>query len=78
MATKKTNKKPKVQSEQLIVKVYPILCEAIESGINYGWIRAHKHDDAPTEEYIKEQIHEAVLNDIFERFDIKPDIEEYA
>ena len=54
----------------LRVKVYPVLVEAIEAGVRYGWVRAHKHDPAPDERTIMEAIESAVLNEMLERFDI--------
>lgn len=40
---------------------YLVLSEAVEEGIAYGWMRAHKHCDNQTEESIKDAIHNAVM-----------------
>lgn len=45
-----------------------MLSECVEEGIAYGWMRAHKHVDNPTEESIKEAIHNAVMASISEYF----------
>ena len=50
-------------------KIYALLDTAVESGIAYGWTRAHKHTDTPTEDQIKDEIHRAVMNDIAEWFE---------
>lgn len=51
-------------------KTYPILAEAVENGVKYGYHRAHKHNDNPDREEITDAIISAVLNEIFEWFDI--------
>lgn len=56
-------------------KEYPALIEALQEGLQCGWNRAHKHDDAPTEETILEAQHDAVLNAILERFSLERDAE---
>lgn len=50
------------------VRVYPVLRDAIEAGVIYGWTRAHKHTQDPDEYTIKDAIEEAVVNEICERF----------
>jgi len=45
---------------------YKILSRAVEEGIAYGWVRAHKHNDQPTEETIKDELEKAVMNAICE------------
>jgi hypothetical protein len=50
-------------------KLYPLVVECIERAIDYGWNRAHKHVDDPTEEMIKIAINDAILNDLCETFD---------
>lgn len=47
---------------------YLVLSEAVEEGIAYGWMRAHKHVDNPSEEAIKEQLVNAVMASISEYF----------
>jgi len=55
-------------------KTYPILVQAVEEGVAYGLHRAYKHADIvnnePTEYQIKDAITNAVINEIFEWFDI--------
>jgi len=50
------------------VNVYVVLCRALEEGIAVGWSRAHKHTDKPTEEAVKNDIENEVLNAICEFF----------
>jgi hypothetical protein len=52
-------------------KVYPLLERCVEDGINYGWNRAHKHSDEPDEAWIREQILQAVMNELSEWFDFE-------
>lgn len=47
---------------------YLVLSECVEEGIAYGWMRAHKHADSPTEESIKDAIHNSVMASISEYF----------
>lgn len=47
---------------------YLVLSEAVEEGIDYGWMRAHKHVDNPSDEAIKEQLVNAVMASISEYF----------
>lgn len=54
----------------LIPKVYPLLLDAVESGVRYGWNRAHKHEDNPSEEIVIQRITDSVMTEIFERFEI--------
>jgi hypothetical protein len=53
-----------------------ILAKAIEQGIEYGWIRAHKHTDEPHPSKIIESIEIEIWNEIDEMFDfeIKPEV----
>lgn len=41
---------------------YDLLTRAVEEGLNYGWNRAHKHDDAPGVETIKEYIYCSIMD----------------
>jgi hypothetical protein len=39
--------------------------------VNYGYRRAHKHVENPTEEQICEQIEEQVMSSLYEYFDFE-------
>lgn len=47
---------------------FRIIQEAVENGVALGYNRAYKHSDAPSEEVMKQQIYEAVMNEICEWF----------
>lgn len=47
-------------------KAYPIIERAVEEGIAYGYRRAHKHVDNPTESAIKDAIRQAVMGELCE------------
>jgi hypothetical protein len=64
-----TPKNP-VRERGIYPKVYPLLREAVEVGVRYGWNRAHKHDENPPEVVIQNEIEEAVINEICERFSL--------
>lgn len=64
-------KKKRPVSDGLRVKAYFVLCDAVEGGIEYGWNRAHKHNDKPDEETLKAAIEEAVIAGICEYFDFQ-------
>lgn len=53
-------------------KEYPLLVRCVEEGVAYGYSRAHKHTDTPTEEQIKDAIAEAVVSKICEGFAFEP------
>ncbi len=48
-----------------------ILEQAIEEGVRYGYRRAHKHVEHPTEESICEHIEKQVMSSIYEYFDFE-------
>jgi hypothetical protein len=60
----------------IVPKSWPLLCDAVESGIVMGWNHAHKHTDTPRPEQVQEQIAREVLNAISERFHIPDDYAE--
>lgn len=51
------------------VKTYTVLERAIEEGIAYGYRRAFKHTETPSEEAIKSEILNSVMNSISEVVD---------
>jgi hypothetical protein len=48
------------------IKPYPVIENAVETGVAYGWHRAHKHNDKPTPDKIRDAIAEAVMASISE------------
>lgn len=46
------------------VNGYRVLEHCVELGTNYGWNRAHKHVDNPSEQAIKEEIINQIMNEI--------------
>ena len=51
-------------------KFFPVLEMCIETGATRGYHRAFKHDDNPSEREIIDNISKAIVEDIFEWFDI--------
>ena len=52
----------------LIPKTEPLLVKTIELGATYGYRKAHKHTDTPTESELCSAMVEAILNGILEAF----------
>ena len=48
---------------------YKILTDAVELGVDRGWMRAHKYADDPDEHAIKSAIYETVMGEICESFE---------
>ncbi len=51
------------------VNTYAVLRRAIEEGIVYGWRRAHKYTDTPTEPAAHDAILNAVMGEVCEVFE---------
>lgn len=51
------------------LNIYNILADKIEDGINWGWAHAHKHSDTPSEQTIKDYIHNDIMNSLSEVID---------
>lgn len=49
-------------------RMYNILSECIENGVELGYRRAFKHADSPSEDSIIESIHREILNKVCEYF----------
>ncbi len=56
---------------ELRVRAYEVLRRAVEEGIDYGWMRAHKHVDKPDEAALKDEILKGILNEVCEYFDFE-------
>jgi hypothetical protein len=54
---------PKVEVR---INLRDVLFDRIESAIESGWNRAHKHVDSPSPDIIKSEIFNAIENDICE------------
>ena len=48
-----------------------LLEKCIEDGINSGWTRAHKHTETPDPVWIREQIHQAIMFELYEWFEFE-------
>ena len=53
----------------LVPKTYPLLAKAIEEGVKYGYRRAHKHTETPSEFETCSAVEDAVMYQIAEVFD---------
>ena len=49
--------------------MYKLIERCVEEGVQYGYNRAHKHTDTPTEDQIKLAVTDAVMNEICDWFD---------
>ena len=52
----------------MTVKVYDVLCQAVESGVHSGYNRAFKHCETPGEAEITDAIYDGVMNSLCEWF----------
>jgi hypothetical protein len=50
-------------------KIVPLLDQCIETGIQLGWQRAHKHTDNPTQDEIHTQIYQCIWSELDAWFD---------
>ena len=64
-----TTKKKRPVTGGLRVKAYDVLQRAVDDGLNFGWNRAHKHTDKPSEDAIKDAMFGAVMGEICDWFD---------
>lgn len=51
---------------------YRLIEQCVETGIELGLNRAHKHTDSPTQQQLSEQIYRAVMNEVCEWFVFDP------
>ena len=52
-------------------KILPVLEMCIENGLTYGYRRAFKHTDDPSEEHITNTIKESIMHELYEWFDFE-------
>jgi len=52
-------------------KFIPLLERCIESGIQLGWNRAHKHTETPDDALIFQKMSDAIFEELFEWFDFE-------
>jgi hypothetical protein len=52
-------------------KIVPLLDICIETGIQLGWQRAHKHTPNPTPDQIYSHIYQAIWSELDEWFDFE-------
>ena len=51
------------------IKIYKLIEQIVEQGIDAGYHRAHKHADTPDEETIKSCIEQYIMNGFDETFE---------
>ena len=52
-------------------RVWEIVSRAVESGVAFGYRRAHKHTPKPSEDHVREQIELEVMNALSEVIDFE-------
>ena len=55
----------------MIPKTYELLDRCVDEGISFGYARAFKHTDSPSEAAIHESIHREVMSQLCEWFEFK-------
>ena len=48
------------------LKAWPIVSDAVERGVAYGYRRAYKYTQSPTEDDIREAIEQGVMSELAE------------
>lgn len=60
------SKEKVVTRARVRMNAYEILRRAVETGVEYGYRRAHKHTDTPTEDQFKNEVAQGVMNELCE------------
>ena len=58
------------------INAYAVIERAVEEGVSYGYMRAHKHTDTPNPDEIKTEIENAVMNSLSDVLIYNTDAEE--
>ena len=72
--------KVKASSSRMVVRAYPVIAAAVESGVRYGITRLFKHYNAAamTEDEMRDRVEtmvDAIMNDICEAVEFRDDDE---
>ena len=51
------------------IKMYPLIQQIVESGIDGGWNRAHKHTDTPVDQQLGNELKDSIERYIMQGFD---------
>jgi DnaJ-class molecular chaperone len=51
---------------KVTVNAYAVITRAVEEGVRYGWMRAHKHVDKPDEHQMCQEMENGVMNALCE------------
>ncbi len=57
-----------ITTDHMKPKFLPVLEMCIENGLAYGYRRAFKHNDNPTEEQITDQLKQSIMHELYEWF----------
>lgn len=58
-------------------KIYNIIADCIDTGIRFGFRKAKKHTDDPTDELISAEIDRAIWEELHNKFVFNIESEEY-
>ena len=50
------------------VKIERVIEDCLSTGIKLGWNRAHKHVENPNEEFVKDTIHDCIMEQFYDYF----------
>jgi len=53
-------------SAHVRLNAYKIIDDVVERAVRYGYNRAHKHADDPSEEHMIEEVRRSVMNELCE------------
>lgn len=48
------------------INAYKVIDDVVDRAVRYGYIRAHKYVDNPTEDTMVNEIHKAIMNELCE------------